>query len=366
MALNYKQITDLDSFAGLRKPWNELVTHTEVDHAFMRHEWFECWIKNLGVDGKLSIRTAWDGAQLVGIAPLHIVRRTFRGIPLRVLSFLQSGITPRCNFIVHESLDLDIFFESIFAIKGWDIMELKSLDEKLMITQRFLGYLAGRRPFVIEAGIQSPFEVIESDWETYLASRSKHLQRDIGAAVKRSSSVPSVVILKMEEQTELQKHFCDFVSISQRSWKVGTRTDLSTDQQTAGFYREFSDLGGQQGLCVAYLLIMDGKPIAFDYYVRCQKKLAALRWEYDQNYNYHMPGLLLHSSVVRDLASSGEVWEYDLSGDVTKFKASFAKDIRAHINIAVGRPGMYGSTLMLLKRVSQRLRHGQPAHSAGD
>ncbi|MFZ5501341.1 MAG: GNAT family N-acetyltransferase, partial [Candidatus Micrarchaeota archaeon] len=335
-------------------------------HAFMKHEWFECWINNFGSNDRLLVHTAWDGSELVGIAPLRIVRRRFRGVPLSVLTFLQSSITPRCNFIVRDTLDLPAFFDSIIALRGWSLMEVKSLDEKQTTTQKFIEYLTGRHNFMIEPGIQSPYEVLPCDWASYYASRSKHLQRDIRASGNRSKSAPSIEVLRLENRSQIQEHFPDLLSISQRSWKAGTGTDLVTDRQSAGFLRQFCELGADQGLCLIYILMIEGKAVAFDYYVRHRNRLAGLRWEYDDNYNYYIPGLLLHCSVLKELIGSGEPWEYDLTGDITKFKADISKDIRKHVNIVVGRPGVYGSLLMRLKKASQHLRSTPPAQPVAD
>jgi len=119
--LSYRQITNFDEFLSIKDQWNDLVKSTNIDHAYMRHEWFECWIKYLRPKGHFAIHTAWNIDKLVAIAPLQIVRESRKKMPLRFLFFMSSGITPRNNFIIDSSINPNPFFDYIFSTPGWDI-----------------------------------------------------------------------------------------------------------------------------------------------------------------------------------------------------------------------------------------------------
>jgi CelD/BcsL family acetyltransferase involved in cellulose biosynthesis len=367
--MNYKLISNFDDFLSLKKPWNELVSTTEVDHAFMKHEWFECWIKNLGQDGKLTIQTAWQDNILVGIAPLHIVRKKRKGIPLRLLSFLHSSITPRCNFILHDSVDRRSFFDSLFKIKGWDIMELRSLEIGKKITEDFIEYLKSTRQYVLEDGIQSPYEILNMDWKTFQDTRFKDYRRNLNNCANRVKKAESFEVVKLQKSAEFQRHFDDLISISSRSWKVKEGTDLVSDSKMASFYRDFSFIGSTQNLCMASLLFINEKPVAFDYYLRFGTSLVATRWEYDEEYSYYNPGYFLHAHIIKELIESDEKWEFDLSGDLTEFKSRLAKQIRKHLMITTGRNNLYGRLLMSFKKAlmkTNKMEHSITVHDFND
>ena len=63
-----KIIDNFDDFLKLYDAWNELVDGNEVDHAFMKHEWFERWLIDLDYRQGISIITFWQDRLLVGIA----------------------------------------------------------------------------------------------------------------------------------------------------------------------------------------------------------------------------------------------------------------------------------------------------------
>ncbi|MEW6411015.1 MAG: GNAT family N-acetyltransferase [Candidatus Zixiibacteriota bacterium] len=349
--MRFKLLTTFEEFLLLKEQWNRLVEATDVDHAFMKHEWFECWIKNLMPEGKLVVHTAWENDRLVAVAPLQIVWQSRKKIPLRILSFLRSSITPRSNFIIDNSIDSNAFFDSLFAIGGWDIAEFKAMEAGIPATAKFMDYVEKNLNFVTEDGLQSPFEVNETDWETYLKSKSKNYRKNYRNYLNRLQNEGEYKILKVENSSDFERWFESLVEVSGRSWKFAEKTDLKSMPQVADFYRDFSILTAESGLFVAYLLVIKEKLAAFSYYLRHRNRLVGIRWEYDEEYAYFMPGIVLHNYCLKDSIDSGQKWEYDLSGMVTEHKGRLAEQIRKHIDVTVGRPGLLGKLIMFFKRL---------------
>nr|MBN2276796.1 GNAT family N-acetyltransferase [candidate division Zixibacteria bacterium] len=346
----FKLITDFDEFMTLRQPWNELLDNSDVNHAFMRHEWFECWIKNFLNNGRMSLQTAWMDGILMGVAPLYIIRRKRKGVPFKIKSFLRASISPRCNFILHDSIDPNPFFDSVLTIGNWDFMELMSVDPGQKTTRRFIEYLDSERNYVVEKGIQSPYEILNMNWEAFEKSRSKGNRKNFRNSVNRMKKSGEYTIIKLQNPQEFEKHHEDLLSISSRSWKTEGGTDLKTDFKMASFYRDLGQIGARAGFVTAYILVLNDIPIAFDYYLSHNHRLVGLRWEYDDEYRYQMPGVVLHAHVIRDILKDGHSWELDLAGMVTEAKTGLAKDIRGHVDITVGRPGLKGDLLMFFKK----------------
>ena len=350
MTIQYHLITSKENFIALRASWNALVGKCEVDHAFMRHEWFECWINAFHKSGSLAVQTAWNNGELIAAAPLRIVLQKRRGVQLRILQFLQSSITPRCNLIVHPEANDDDFFDSLFIIPGWDIMELRSVELEQPISKRLIEYFHRNRDYVIEPGLQSPYEALEGTWESFCGSRTMGYRKSFRNSANRLNKAGNHEILVLKTPDDFDRHFDDLLSVSARSWKAEGGTDIPSSPQ-AEFYRSFSRIGSREGLCVAYLLYLNGVPIAFDYYLRHNNRLAGIRWEYDAKYKYYMPGTTLHVQVIKDLLGKGEPWEYDLCGMPTEFKSGLVRSLRSHVDVTVGNPGVRGKFLIVLKKI---------------
>jgi CelD/BcsL family acetyltransferase involved in cellulose biosynthesis len=335
---------------NLKSEWNRLVKSTELDHAFMRHEWFEAWIKNLMTEGKLAIHTAWDNDKLMAIAPLQITRQVRKRFPLEILSFLRSSVTPRSNFIIDNAINPKPFFDSVFSTKGWRIAELKALELNKSMTRKLVAYLKKHKQFVIEQGLQSPYEIIECDWDTYYKQRPNMFRSNFRASRNRAKKAGSIEIIRIEDYETFLLYLDAMVDISSKSWKSDVDTDLQTMPEMASFFKDFCALTSEEGLFLSNVLVLDGKPVAFEFYLKFKNRLVALRWEHDQDYGYYMPGTLLHNTLIKDILDSGRALEFDCSGMPTKYKTQIANDIRQHIDITVGAPGISSKAIMYLKK----------------
>jgi CelD/BcsL family acetyltransferase involved in cellulose biosynthesis len=350
MSLSIKIISDLDEFANLKQPWNELAVASEADHAFMRHEWFECWIRNLGDPRAFCIPTLWADGQMVGAAPMRVVRQKIKNIPLNVLMFMSSTISPRCNFLVHPSADSGKLFEAVFGLRGWDIYRIENLETRLSITRDFIGFLdANRKKYESEPGRQSPYQIVNGNWDAYLEGLSKGHRKNIRAALKKIESAESHVVEEYDTFEALEQVFDQMVSISRASWKRETASDLDSNPRIRDFYRDFSKAGTPDGLWRAFFLKINGRYVAFDYVLRHNRRLTGIRSDYDMEFKNYMPGHLLKIAVFQNLCSLSEPWEYDMGGTAVDYKLHYANEIREHIIVTGGSGRPFGSLIMFGK-----------------
>jgi len=352
MSLNIKLARDFDEFLRLKQPWNELAACCEADHAFMRHEWFECWIRYLGEPRALAIQTLWADGLLVAAAPLQIKRQKIHGIPLRVLSFLSSSVSPRCNFLVHPTIESRPLFDAVFKISGWDIAHLENLETGQSITDHFTSYLDSSywKNYQTEPGRRSPFQIISGNWDSYFAGLSKNHRKNIRTAFKRLENSGSYSFEEYDTFDRLESVFQNIVDVSGSSWKKVMGSDMHSSEKISTFYREFSRAGSQAGLWKVYMLQIDGKFVAYDYLLRHNKRLTGIRSDYDLAFKDYMPGHLMKVATIKDLCSRNEPWEYDMGGTDAGYKLSYADTIREHVNITASSPGLYGNLVLIGKR----------------
>ncbi len=350
MKLRFELITTFEKFCSLKVQWNNLAKATGIDHAFMRHEWFESWIRNLMTDSRLVVPTCWDKDKLVAAAPLHIIKDIRKELNLRILSFMKSSVSPRCNFLIDQSYDPTLFFDIIFKIKGWDICELKSVEADNPLTIKFVNYLKKKRKVVVENGIQSPYEMLDPNWESYLEKKSRNFKNNYRKYPNRLKKAGDFEIIKVDNFEDFEEFYELLVEVSGKSWKAKGGTDFKSMPEMANFYKTFSRLGSKDNLFVLYILFVNNKMAAFSYYLNHDNRLAGLRWEYDEEFSFYMPGTVIHNHVIKELMDSGEKWEYDLTGHITEHKAKLVPDIRKHIDITFGSPGIIGNLLIFAKQ----------------
>lgn len=348
MALEFATIETVADFAPLRGEWNDLARRSAVDHAFMRHEWFEAWLTHLPRRGSLRILTARREGRLVGAAPLGLVRSRRRGVGVRLLTFLQSGISPRCHFLVDPDVAPEEVFAGLWSMEGWDLAELQSLDAEEPLTARLQAYLEKRGTCVTERGGLSPYQDMPASWEAFEKTRSKGFRKRFRNSNNRCRKAEGFELVRIDTAEALDAAFDDMLEISRNSWKAQGGTDLVTQSGMGEFFRDFARGTADEGLWVVYLLRLGGKPAAFDYYVRHDGRLVGLRWEYDESFSYYMPGVVVHVAAIKDLLESGGR-EYDLAGTDTDFKSGLVDATREHLDLTFARGGLRSRLLIALK-----------------
>jgi CelD/BcsL family acetyltransferase involved in cellulose biosynthesis len=341
-------------FAAIAEDWNDLVARSTLNNVFYRHEWFQTWLEHLAPPGELCVVTLAHRDRLVAAAPLQIVAERRKTLPLKVLTFLQSGITPRSGLLVEADDLVDDLLRAIDDLPGWHAAEFKSLELEHTTTRRFVAQLARRGPLVVEAGMVSPYEELPDSWEAYYRSRTNKFRQRFRSATNRMQQAGTVEVLRIETSGELERHFDSLVTVSAASWKSDEGTDMMTMERTASFYRDLSRRLAGTGSWIVYLLRLEEKPVAFMYILRDAGHWVALRSDYDEAYAYHMPGVYLHKEVIADLTTRPAPRIYDLVGWSTSFKSSLARSGRPLCDVTIARRNLHGRLLMLGKRAIGR------------
>jgi CelD/BcsL family acetyltransferase involved in cellulose biosynthesis len=346
MSLDVKMITSRDEFTGMAGHWNDLVERATLRNCFHRHEWYRCWVEHIAPAARLCVVTLVSGGRLVAAAPLQVMTRRRPGIPVRVLGFLQSGITPRSGLLVEHDDLCEPLLAAFDQIKSWHVAEFKSMELEHATTRRFVECLRCRGSVVVEAGMTSPYEELPATWEAYYKSRTNKMRQRFRSAVNRVNQHDEIEVLRLDSYADLRRHFDDLLAISAASWKGAEGTDMATVRQAADFYRAYSERTDGRDAWIVYLLRLDGKPAAFMYLLRDGSHWVALRSDYDEAFAYHMPGVYLHKEVISDLAALPPPRIYDLVGWATAFKSSLAATGRPLCDLTFGARNISGRMLM--------------------
>src|SRR5438132_12003737 len=59
-----------EQFLSMREKWNALLQCSASDGVFLTHEWLSSWWRHLGEGRQLSIVTARENGELIGILPV--------------------------------------------------------------------------------------------------------------------------------------------------------------------------------------------------------------------------------------------------------------------------------------------------------
>ncbi len=191
-SIELKTVTTFGEFLELQHDWNSLLEQSGNDKVFLTHEWFTAWWQAFGDDKELFIILAVGRDGIHGIAPLMRCKNSFRGIPARGIEFLANNDSPGCGFILkknHEYLAGTIISFLLNDAKGWDVTLFKNMIHDKAVNSIMVKVLeeAGKK-YIINHGLNSPYIVINTDWDTYfkgLSSKSRKTIRNVCNRIKR-------------------------------------------------------------------------------------------------------------------------------------------------------------------------------------
>jgi CelD/BcsL family acetyltransferase involved in cellulose biosynthesis len=362
----FRLIESYEEFNTLADAWNELVLATPLAHVYMRHEWFDTWMSTRDHSPQLAILTGWRDGQLVSIAPFQRTKQQMKVITATLLKFLQSPISPRCNFIAKEKADADELFASMSTIPDWDLLIAENMESNQPITEWYSAFLntQNESEYRVQDGRQSPFLDISGTWDSYLKSLHRDRRTFINSeCLNRLKRAENARIERCNSSTNPEYILSTMFDISSRSWKQETGSAISQVPNQKRFYEQFTKQALAHGWIDIRVIHIAGKPVGFDYYLTHQDNYSLIRTDFDSELKYYHPGENLKIDLLQDLFSQNRPAQLDMGGDSSLYKQKWASGVRNHTNITVANSTLLAKAIMLgkyqilpaLKRPFQRI-----------
>lgn len=136
--LNLTWLDSAPAVANLAGEWDGLLGQMPRPNPFLSWTWMETWIRHFAATSRLAVLAARDAdGTLVGVAPLHAVRRGRAGLPLRTLEFLGYRGATICadhlDFLAAEPRRQEVCAALLTEIlrrhSDWDAIVLADLAE---------------------------------------------------------------------------------------------------------------------------------------------------------------------------------------------------------------------------------------------
>lgn len=353
-SLRIERISERARFQELRDTWNRLGPGGEVPSLALTHEWFSCWLDAFHNSGKLMILALFDGDELVGVAPLQIVRSTYRGIPSRQLRFLLNRHGPRCCFLLREGYEagVQVLFDEALRLPDWDLLMWDRIPHGSYL-HTFCSDLkeSGRQSFLFRESLQSPCLTISGPWETFFQARSRNFKRSLRKKEDGLSALGTVTIDHITDSPAALAIMPGLFAIGEKSWKTRHLRAIGSRPDSRRFYTLLAERLGQLGELSIWVMRIDGRPAAFEFHIVRGRKVQALRAEFDEAFRALGVGSVLDKSIVRELFLRG-FERYEMGGDPDFYKLRWTNDIAHHSEIVFFGKSPAG---VLLRMIENRL-----------
>lgn len=342
-------LTALDELTPYADDWERLAAGLP----FRGWTWLSNWWRHYGprndaetLRTRLATLCVFDNDDsLVGIAPWYLDCSAMRGRVLRPLGcgevcseYVGILCLPGREEPVVESL-ADFLLQNAFdddpAAMRWDLLDLDGIDAEDREVSALVNCLAGsdclvhRRPGMSCWRLELP-----TNWETYVASLSRNLRRDIRRLERDLLDTDRVVLHRVQRIEELPEAMDIFVDLHQRRRKALGEAGCFASARFLAFYRDVVPDLLRHGQLQFYWLELDGRPVAAEYQLVGNGILYEYQAGMDPAAMEHQPGKLINAAILRQ-AIAGGYRAFDFLRGNENYKARFGAKPRPTVRFRV-------------------------------
>lgn len=337
-SLRLTVVTTIKEFESLQESWNELLHDSTANVIHLTHEWFKSWWESSHQSNDLHIVVISNSdSQLMAIAPLMIADSSYRGIHVKRLCFMADGHSPFCNFIIRKNKmaeSIMAIFRYLETFQDWNMIVLQKLSSSDPTFENLTDYLKQSKClYGFKRNIETPFIVIDSDWETFLQRRSPKFRKVLRNKMNRVNKTGEISVERLKISGSEDNVLKEMLEISENSWKRQIGTDLAGNLNSKVFYMKLCDSLGPQGLINLWLLRKGGKAIAFEFHLTYNSVVYPIRADYDESFKSLSPGSILEFNILKTLFDEAKVQEYNSCGHTYDYLLNWTDNTRIHFNV---------------------------------
>ncbi len=283
-------ITTLKKLETLKDDWNRLAGM--MHNPLLEFDWFYAAAKSFPAD--LHVVIYRNDQNIEAIAPLcsfeengyrklELIGTPFLGEPSGLIYKDRNSLSALIKGLLKKSIPISL------RRLVTDSDTFKTIDT----------VCAHRSVFTPREGGGTPWILIDSDWETYLATLSSRRKSDLRRAWRRGEAFGKletrIVNVKKNDVTSLLD---EVFRVEAASWKGRNGSSLLHRKDLALFFKLYGELAAEKGILRIAFLEIDGKAVAALLGVQTAGRFWVFKIGYDEAYARCSPGMLLMHAVI--------------------------------------------------------------------
>lgn len=326
--------TTLDSWTrapGLSEAWDGLVARAPAASVFQTPAWLCCWWRSFGARADLRLLLTWDGARLVGAAPVSIeTRRPRRGPPRRIATLIGSAnhAADYCDFIVDPE-----YPQALDAL----LARLAELDCDRIDLSHVPGHSPHRERLV--DGLRSHGLLVTDDVQNeapvrHLGNAAKDRKVANKTSLKRNKryfeKLGTLSFRRVHDVAEINALLPAFFEQHRHRWAETDFPSLFLDPVQRSFYRDLVGQLAPRGYLAFDVLMLDDRPLAFHLGFEFHGRFIWYKPTFDVSHAPKSPGQVLLKFLLEHAIRQGfDEFDFTIGGE--GFKHRFANETR-HIH----------------------------------
>ncbi len=323
--IRVEEVNDRYELAGYRLIWNSLFSQTPGATFFHSLDWLQTYWEHYGQDQQLRVLFVSDNGRPIGILPLVVRAEASRVGRVRVLTYpLHDWGTYYGPIGPNPTATLLAGLRHIRQTpRTWDMLDLRWVDldgTDRGRTERAM-QMAGFSPQK-QGWTQSPMIEIGDGWDAYWQSRPKRWRHNLERLERRLQKRGEVSYVRYRPEGAAVGDgdprwalydACE--GVAQRSWQGSSTTGTTLSHASVRpFLRQAHEVAARNGMLDLNLLMLGGKPIAYNYGYQYDGHVYGVRKGFDAEYKALAPGNILQRKILEDGARRGDQ-SYDMGAD---------------------------------------------------
>jgi CelD/BcsL family acetyltransferase involved in cellulose biosynthesis len=338
--MNYEvmEINDFKKFLELEEEWNFLLSQSQCNIPFLRHEWLMLWWEHFGCTNRFSFIVIRKAGELVFAMPLMETVSYNIGIPFITLESVTNYHSYRYHFLMKGKNReiIETFWKYLCCRpRTWHMLKLSEMPSDIpsyeFLFQRVCldGYIARLFPMY-----DSPYLPVQGEWDQYLGSLRSKFRSNMRNRIKRLKQLGNVTYELICDPSDIKGHLTRGFEIEQKSWKGKSGTAIACDSKLLSFYTRWAETAAEKKWLQLSFLKVNGQAVAFDYSLKYQNRLYCMKIGYDPDFYQYSVGQLLCEEVLKKCFED-RIVEYNFLGTMTTQKSDWTNLSIKHFRLFV-------------------------------
>ncbi|HKF04028.1 MAG TPA: GNAT family N-acetyltransferase [Candidatus Sulfotelmatobacter sp.] len=353
--------TSLHDLRSLSDEWNRLLAESCSDTIFLTWQWCEAWWKAYGGGRSLFVLSAWEGSELIGVAPFYVEKKWRLGRVWRQLRFIGagSGDSDYLDFFVKPGQERKVtehFVEFLEAQSGhWDWIELDCVPQASPGLSA-LGEIAREREWkVMSQDIACSSLRLPQKWEDCLSGLRPRFRTNVRSALAYFEQHLSLTPALCSSVDEVDPWLEQLFEVHTCRWGSKSGPGVFRNASRRSFYHDISHLAFQQGWLAFHRLAWGERSLALQFGFQYHKRLYVLQEGFDPAFKALRPGHALRAWVIRQGIEQG-MEKYDFLAGNAPHKLDWGAHVSISRRIVLTRKPAPGWIAISLPLLSQSLR----------
>lgn len=312
--------------------WERLARHVGAN-PFVWPGWIDAWWRAFGT-GRLQILTASGNGRLTGVLPLYLSRGTLSSttnLHTSLFGFLAKNETAR------KELTYALFSQRARHI---ELSYLAPIDTDASLT-RAATDVGGYR-VMTESRQAAPYVATDRGWDEYEGGLRRKFRSELRRRRRRLEEEGQLALEVHDGTERLDELLEEGFRVEGSGWKTAYGTSIDSDPATRRFYTEVAHWASERGWLKLAFLRLDGRALAFDYCLECNKTHYLIKTGYDPIYRNLAPGMVIRYLMLAR-AFSEEIDIYDFLGEDSPWKREWSNTLQERIFLHAFAPTPLGS-----------------------